>query len=99
MNVSGVRYSGSGERCHYKLNGECQLFSKDCDNECATIMPEYAERLLHINTCKDEIIDNQKEIIDDLFVLVSLHLSAECEEVKAVVAKINNTAKIRAEIP
>lgn len=98
MSISGIKYSGGGERCRYMLNGECQLYSKNCENDCATIMPEYAERLLHINRCKDEIIDNQKEIIDDLFVLVSLHLSAECEEVKAVVAKINETAKIRAEI-
>lgn len=98
MSNNGFGYSGSGGRCRYMLNGECQLFSKNCENDCATIMPEYAERLLHISGCKDEIINLQKEIIDDLFTLVSLHLSADCEEVKEVVAKINEAAKINAEI-
>ena len=98
MNVSGVRQGyGGGETCRYKLGGECQLYSADVSRDSSGIMSEYAERLLHMNGCQEEIIALQKEIIDDLFALLSQHISVDCEEVKAVTAKINEAATIRAD--
>ena len=97
MNVSGIRYSGGSQRCRYMFNGECQLFSAKCEDDKG-IMPEYVERLLHIVNCLEEIRSRQSEVIEDLFKLAMMHLSADCEEVKTITAKINEIAKINAEV-
>lgn len=98
MSFSGIGHKRSGgESCRYMLCGECQLFSKNINEDDVNIMPEYAERLLHMTGCQEEIIALQKEVIDDLFVIVAQHLSVDCEEVRAVTAKINEAATMRAD--
>ena len=84
--------------CNYLLDGECQLFSKNCDNSCPMSRPDFMERLTHIATCQEEIIQLQKEVIDELFAMLSLHISVEAEEMRPLIEKINEAAKKRAEV-
>ena len=59
---------------------------------------DLVERLLHAFEADEEIIKKQKNIIDDLFVIVLQHLTVECEELKPIVKKVNETAEIRREV-
>ena len=72
-----------GERCEYSLNGECQLYNHDCNIES-----EQIKRLVHIATDQQHIIDKQKEIIDDVFELTLMHVSADAEELKPILDKV-----------
>ena len=85
-------------KCDYFLDGECQLFSKSCDENCSINHPDFTERLTHIATCQEEIIQLQKEVIDELFAMLSLHISVEAEEMRPLIDKINEAAKKRAEV-
>ena len=95
MNISRVR---SMSKCKYLLDGECQLFSRKCEENCSIHHPDYTDRLTHIAGCQEEIIKLQKEIIDELFNIACMHISAESEELRPVILKINEAAMKRAEL-
>lgn len=80
------------DKCQYRVNGQCALLSKDFD------LDSCEERLLHIATCQEEIIDLQKAVIDEMFNLIALKAELNAEELEAVVEKINRAAEIRREI-
>lgn len=82
-----------GERCQYSLCGECQLYNQNCNIES-----EQIDRLVHIATCQEQIICKQKEIIDEIFELALMHVSADADEMKPIVADINELSQIRTEI-
>ncbi len=80
------------DKCQYRVNGQCALLSKDFD------LDSCEERLLHIATCQEEIINLQKAVIDEMFNLIALKAELNAEELEAVVEKINRAAEIRREI-
>lgn len=82
-----------GERCQYSLNGECQLYNHDTNMESKQI-----ERLVHIATCQEQIIDKQKEIIDSIFELTLMHISADAVELKPIIDDIKEISNIKAEV-
>ncbi len=84
-------------KCKYYLDGECQLYSRTCDGDCALNKPDTVDRLTHIMTCQEEIINLQKDIIDNLFAIAIQYISVEEEEMKLIIEKINETAQIKAE--
>jgi hypothetical protein len=80
------------DKCQYRVNGQCALLSKDFG------LDSCEERLLHIATCQEEIINLQKAVIDEMFNLIALKAELNAEELEAVVEKINRAAEIRREI-
>ena len=84
--------------CEYCLDKECQLFSRECDESCPMNHPNFSERLTHIALCQEEIIQLQKEVIDELFNLLSMHISAEAEELRPIIEKINEAARKGSEL-
>lgn len=80
------------DKCQYRVNGQCALLSKDFN------LDSCEERLLHIATCQEEIINLQKAVIDEMFNLIALKAELNAEELEAVVEKINRAAEIRREI-
>ena len=80
------------DKCQYRVNGQCALLSKDFD------LGSCEERLLHIATCQEEIINLQKAVIDEMFNLIALKAELNAEELEAVVEKINRAAEIRKEM-
>ena len=80
------------DKCQYRVNGQCALLSKDFD------LDSCEERLLHIATCQEEIINLQKAVIDEMFNLIALKAELNAEELEAVVEKINRAAEIRKEM-
>lgn len=80
------------DKCQYRVNGQCALLSKDFD------LDSCEERLLHIVTCQEEIINLQKAVIDEMFNLIALKAELNAEELETVVEKINRAAEIRKEM-
>ena len=80
------------DRCQYRTSGQCALLSKDFD------LDSCEERLLHIATCQEEIINLQKAVIDEMFNLIALKAELNAEELETVVEKINRAAEIRKEM-
>lgn len=56
------------------------------------------DRLSHVCMVQEEIVNLQKEIIDDLFLLLLQHISAEADEIKGIVEKINEAAVKNSEL-
>ena len=56
------------------------------------------DRLSHVCMAQEEIVNLQKEIIDDLFLLLLQHISAEADEIKGIVEKINEAAVKNSEL-
>lgn len=56
------------------------------------------EDLVEVVDRQNEIIQIQSGVIDELFRLLSQHLTAEELDALPVIAEINHAAKIRAEI-
>jgi len=46
----------------------------------------------------DQVIRIQSDIIDDLFLLLMMHISAEEADALPVIKKVNSAAKLRQEI-
>lgn len=74
------------------MDRECALLSKDFDVDSCE------ERLLHIVTCQEEIIDLQKTVIDEMFNLIGMKAELDAAELEGIVEKINYAAQIRREI-
>ena len=61
-------------------------------------MDDMLGKLTEICMAQEEIINLQKSIIDDLFILAIQHISAEAEELKPIIEMINEAAGVRATI-
>jgi hypothetical protein len=85
------------KKCDYCLDGECQLYSKICDEDCVLNKVDTMDRLTHIMNCQEEIIRYQKDIIDNLFAIAIQFISVEEEEMRMIAQKINEAAAIRSE--
>jgi hypothetical protein len=53
------------------------------------------DQLVRVYAVQSEIISIQKEVIDDLFRLLAMHLSADELDNLEVVGKINEAARLR----
>ena len=96
MNEAGL--STGNDLCDHHLLGECQLYSRQCEKDCNLFKPDTIERLAHVITCQEQMINLYKDIVEDLMTLALQHISADAEELRGITAKINEAATVRAEI-
>ena len=55
-------------------------------------------RLTHVAIAQEDIINLQKDIIDELFILALQHISVNATELEPIIEKINEAAVKKAEI-